>query len=30
MAWALGTMPVPNAYCGSQMDAMQKLDYVTI
>ena len=30
MAWALGTQPVPQHFVGSQMAAMQKLDYVDI
>lgn len=30
MAWALGTMPVPDRYKGPLMRAMQKLDYVEI
>ncbi len=30
MAWALGTLPVPQQYAGPQMMAMQKLDYVKI
>lgn len=30
MAWALGTMPVPEKYAGPLMDAMRKLDYVDI
>ena len=30
MAWALGTLPVPYAYAGPQMMAMQLLDYVKI
>ena len=30
MAWALGTQDVPAAYAGPQMDAMRRLDYVTI
>lgn len=30
MAWALGTQPVPQRFVGSQMAAMQKLDYVDI
>jgi antitoxin CptB len=29
MAWALGTQPVPQAFAGAQMQAMQRLDYVT-
>jgi len=30
MAWALGTMPVPDKYKGAQMDAFSKLDFVEI
>ena len=30
MAWALGTLEVPEAYRGMQMDRMRKLDYVEI
>ena len=30
MAWALGTMPVPERFAGAMMAAMQKLDYVVI
>jgi antitoxin CptB len=30
MAWALGTASVPAAYAGPQMEAMRRLDYVTI
>jgi antitoxin CptB len=30
MAWALGTLPVPEKYAGPMMDAMRKLDYVVI
>ena len=30
MAWALGTLSVPEEYRGAQMQAMQKLDYVEI
>jgi len=30
MAWALGTMPVPERYAGDAMARMQKLDYVEI
>ncbi len=30
LAWALGTLPIPDAYAGSQMAAMQRLDYVEI
>ncbi|MEO9600647.1 succinate dehydrogenase assembly factor 2 [Parasphingorhabdus sp.] len=28
MAWAIGTLPVPQNFMGSQMEAMQKLDYI--
>ena len=30
MAWALGTAPVPERFAGPQIEAMQKLDYVSI
>ena len=30
MAWALGTLTVPEAYRGGQMELMRKLDYVDI
>lgn len=30
MAWALGTLPVPERYAGEMMAAMQRLDYVVI
>lgn len=30
MAWALGTLPVPEKYTGQLMDQMRKLDYVVI
>lgn len=30
MAWALGTLPVPESYAGPMMDVMRKLDYVDI
>jgi antitoxin CptB len=30
MAWALGTLPVPESYAGAMMAAMQRLDYVEI
>jgi antitoxin CptB len=30
MAWALGTAEVPEKYAGSLIQALQKLDYVTI
>ncbi|MEH6700188.1 FAD assembly factor SdhE [Parasphingorhabdus sp.] len=28
MAWAIGTLPVPETFSGPQMDAMQRLDYI--
>jgi len=28
MAWAIGTLPVPDAFIGPQMDVMQRLDYI--
>ncbi len=28
MAWAIGTLPVPQAFQGPQMDNMRKLDYI--
>ncbi len=28
MAWAIGTLPVPEAFGGPQMDAMRRLDYI--
>jgi antitoxin CptB len=30
MAWAIGTLPVPAAYEGPQMEAMRKLDFISI
>ena len=30
MAWALGTIEVPEKYAGAQMDAFRKLDFVEI
>jgi antitoxin CptB len=30
MAWALGTLSVPDEYAGPLMTAMQRLDYVEI
>src|SRR5215212_3468550 len=30
MAWALGTMDIPDEFQGTQMDLMRKLDYVEI
>ena len=30
MAWALGTLPVPEQYAGQTMTRMQVLDYVDI
>ena len=30
MAWALGTLKVPELYAGAQMELMQRLDYVEI
>jgi antitoxin CptB len=30
MAWALGTLDVPEEYRGAQMELMRKLDYVEI
>ncbi len=30
MAWALGTLEVPEEYRGAQMEMMRKLDYVDI
>ncbi|MEO9633803.1 MAG: succinate dehydrogenase assembly factor 2 [Parasphingorhabdus sp.] len=28
MAWAIGTLPVPQTFEGPQMDALQRLDYI--
>jgi antitoxin CptB len=30
MAWALGTLSVPENYVGAQMELMRRLDYVDI
>jgi antitoxin CptB len=30
MAWAIGTMPVPDRYQGPMMEAMKTLDYIPI
>lgn len=30
MAWALGTLDIPETYRGRQMDLMRRLDYVDI
>jgi antitoxin CptB len=30
MAWALGTLDIPEEYRGMQMELMRKLDYVVI
>ena len=30
MGWAIGTIPVPEAFAGAMMDRMKKLDYVAI
>ena len=30
MAWALGTLPVPERFAGEIMELMQRLDYVVI
>ncbi len=30
MAWALGTLSVPEEFAGDMMEAMQRLDYVVI
>ena len=30
MAWALSAQPAPERYAGPQLEALQKLDYVTI
>lgn len=30
MAWAIGTQPVPQHFAGPQMDAMRKLDFISI
>ena len=30
MAWAIGTLPVPERYKGPMMDALQQLDFIRI
>ncbi|MDE2563782.1 MAG: succinate dehydrogenase assembly factor 2 [Sphingomonadales bacterium] len=30
MAWIMGTAPIPDRFAGPMMDALRKLDYVTI
>lgn len=30
MAWALGSAPVPDRFAGTQIEAMQRLDFVKI
>ncbi|GAC1573517.1 MAG: hypothetical protein NVS3B5_03170 [Sphingomicrobium sp.] len=30
MAWAIGTLPVPERYQGPMMDALQKLDFIKV
>ena len=30
MAWALSAQPAPEKYAGPQLEALQRLDYVTI
>jgi len=30
MAWAVGTQKVPEAYQGSMMDALQRLDFIKV
>ena len=30
MAWAIGTLPVPDAFDGPMMEQMKKLDYIPI
>ena len=30
LAWAMGAIPVPDRFAGEQIEAMQRLDYVTI
>ena len=30
MAWALSAQPAPEKYSGPQLEALQRLDYVTI
>ena len=30
MAWAIGTQPVPERWVGPMMEALRRLDYITI
>jgi antitoxin CptB len=30
MAWALRAQPAPERYCGPMLEALERLDYVTI
>ena len=30
MAWAIGTLPVPDRFDGAMMQAMQRLDYLKV
>jgi len=30
MAWAIGTQAVPERYQGRLMDALRKLDFITV
>lgn len=30
MAWAIGTLPVPTQFAGPQMDALRRLDFISI
>lgn len=30
MAWAIGTLPVPERFAGPMMDSFQKLDFIRI
>jgi antitoxin CptB len=30
MGWAFGTIVVPDAFCGAQMNALKRLDYVAV
>ena len=30
MAWAIGTEPVPDRYQGPMLDALRKLDFITV
>ena len=30
LAWALGTLPAPERFAGNQLEALRKLDFVTI